>query len=262
MDCLNSLEINQKESLTHLSYFSNALSTADVIRKIGETFNNLVRLKINLSFNEIILTSSSPISKLPNLQEFSIDLNTFSDIHVDDGLVWCIKDGLPSLKVLEISRACLSPRAFNSIQWCLPQLNKLVFNAIEIQCCCESGEIRDRSERYCCPICRKKCWQSIANLKNLEKLFIWSRREFYRQEKPKLFHNEFCQLLPQFKSLRLLSIFRYDISSTTLFESLDELMKNTDSNDLFILKLKSIPSESLKRFTSPKVFVIYDSFML
>lgn len=262
MSALNSLKFNQSESLTHLTYFSNVLKTFEAVTEIGKTFANLVRLKINLSYNEFILTKPSPFSKLTNLQELSLDLNSFSDNHVDDGLIWCIKDDLPTVKVLEISRASISVRAFNSIQYCLPSLNRLIFKCVEIKCNCESGEILDRSERYRCSNCRKKCWKSISQLKNLKALELSTA--FFRSGKLKPFHNELCEVLPEFKNLRNLTIFRYDISSTTLFGALKELMSEIDScsGDIFVLKLKSIPIESNNLKTLSNVCVIRDNFML
>ncbi|CAG2167050.1 unnamed protein product, partial [Oppiella nova] len=174
LESLGHLMRNQSQSLTHLSFFTNSLRTTEALTKIGHNFKNLVKLKINLSFNEIILTSSSPISELKQLLEFSVDLNTFSDSHVDDGLIWCIKDGLPSVKVLEVSRACLSTRAFNAINYCLPQLNKLLLKTIEIQCVCDSIEGRDRTERYNCTACKQRCWQSVANFGQLRELHCLS----------------------------------------------------------------------------------------
>ena len=211
--------------MTHLSFFSSALRSTESLQIVGEKFRNLVKLKINLSFNEIILSASSPITQLTQLKEFSIDLNTFTDSHVDDGLIWCIKDGLPSVNVLEISRACLSGRAFNSINYCLPHLKKLILKAIEVQCNCQSSDLRDRIERYSCVGCRNKCWHSVADLSYLKELQVVE--QYHRSEKPKPFHEELSQLLPQFKCLRHLKVIRYDISSSNLIENLNKLIDIT-----------------------------------
>lgn len=258
-DSLQILAKNSGQNLTHLSYFFNTSRAPEGLRLVGERFENLVKLKINLSFNETILTSPSPISQLKHLKEFAIDLNPFTDSHVDDGLIWCIKDGLPSVDCLEISRACLSTRAFNSIHYCLPNLKKLMFKTVEVQCSCQTSDFRERTDRYKCEICKQKCWNSIAELHYLRELHVLGY--YFRSDKPKPFHNELSQLLPQFKSLRVLEIFRYDISSAKLLDNLNELMKDTEPNDIFELRLKSVPTDN-KRVKAPKVRIQRDSFML
>ena len=226
---------------------------------VGEKFENLVKLKVNLSFNETILTTPSPISQLKNLKEFAIDLNPFTDSHVDDGLIWCIKDGLPTVDALEISRACLSTRAFNSIHYCLPNLKKLTFKTVEVQCSCQTSEFRERTDRYKCEICKQKCWKSISELCYLRELRVLGY--YFRSDKPKTFHSELSEILPKFKSLRVLEIFRYDISSVNLIDSLSELMKDTEPTDCFNLYLKSVPTDN-KNVKAPKVRIFKDNFML
>ncbi|CAG2103485.1 unnamed protein product [Medioppia subpectinata] len=260
VEALTHLAKNHSQSLTHLWFTSNALRTTEALIKIGHNFQNLVKLKVNLSFNETILMSSSPISSLTQLREFSVDLNTFSDAHVDDGIMWCIKEGLPSVQVLEVSRACLSSRAFNAIGNCLPQLNKLVLKIIEIQCICESSEGRDRTERYNCSTCKERCWQSLANnCHNLRELHCLSF--YYRNEKEKPFHDELCQLLPQYQTLRYLQTSHYDVSGVKLLDSLNALMKETEKGDLFTLKVKTSKANALQAVKTPKVRVFTECFM-
>ena len=243
-----------------MSYFSSSSRTHDSAKLIGDRFTNLVKLKINLSFNEYILTAVSPLTQLTQLKEFSIDLNTFADTHVDDGIIWLIKDGLPSVEYLEISRACLTGRAFNSITYCLPQLKKLVLKSVEIQFNCPlmSSDMRDRSERYKCSVCKQKCWKSVSELRQLKSLHVLGY--YFRTEKPKPFHEELCELLPHFQCLRHLSIFRFDISLTSLFEALNQLMDKTEPKDVFVLELKSVPI--LAKVKTPKVYIYRQNFML
>ncbi|XP_054166445.1 uncharacterized protein LOC128963925 [Oppia nitens] len=262
IDGLSHLAKNQGEVMTHLIYFSVSIRTAESLIKIGQSFQNLVKLRINLSFNETILTSSSPISSLTKLKEFSVDMNTFTDTHIDDGLIWCIKDGLSSLEMLEITRACPSNRAFSAIGACLPQLKKLILRIVEIQCTCDSPSdlTRERTDRYSCATCREASWLSVANYNNLKELQLLSF--YHRINAPKTMHQEFTKQLPLFKQLRQLTIFRYDLSQSDLLTQLNHLMTDTELNDIFRLKLKSIPiTESLK-IKTPKVIITRDSFML
>ena len=259
-EALDVLNKNHSKSLTHLSYISKPFQTTDSLIKIGNHFQNLVKLKINLSFNEIIFTLQSPLKNLILLKELSVDMNSLSDAQVDDALIWCIKDGIPSLQLLEISRANLSLHSFNSIYYCIPYINTLILRVVQIQCSCPwTGELEYRSVRYECSFCRESCWRSVANYHNLKELHILDY--YYRNNKPKQFHRELSQTLPVFKCLRVISLCRYDISSAKLLESLNELMKNTEPDDKFLLKLKSISFNNSK-IKIPKIVISRDNFML
>ena len=257
-DAIKTLSENCDKQLTHLSFFFCKIRTTQGIKFIGEKFNNLVQLRINSSFDETILNTPSPLSQLRKLKELALDMRLFTDSYVDDGLIWCIKDGLTSLEELELTGASLSTRAYNAIEYCLPKLKKLVLHSSEIQCTCSPPEVRTRIERYNCGSCKIKSWESISGLCNLRNLHILA--SFERNKKPKPFDKELCELLPKFKSLRILEIMQHDISTVDIIKNLSQLMKETGPNDYFKLYLKAVPA--INRIAkSKKVQIISDKFL-
>ena len=258
------------KSLIKLSFHPAQGQTEAVLRQISLNFTNLIHLKLQFTFFSAMnnLVIKSPLGKLTQLKNLTLDLGQFFDEDVDDGLLFMIKDGIDSLESLELIRACLSPKSFGNIKYCLPQLKKLTLHTIDIQCICVVDDLLDKIEKNSCTLCRTKAWKSVAELRQLNQIQLIQM--YHRQQPMKRLHDEFIQQIKQFTSLKRMRITCMDISNYDLIQTLIEycnemLTKLTCSSsksssskeNQFILILESVSIDFQRiKFRFPSNFKI------